>query len=157
MSLEPGPLTRGGLARFLPPLLWMGVIAVGSSSFLSGDRTGQWALALLGHLAPGASPTLLDAAHIGLRKTRHLPDFGVLAILWFRALAPAPSAVALAIVLASLYGGVDELRQGLAPGRVPALHDVAVDALGALLGLGAWTESRPLRRLTLRVAAWGVG
>ena len=52
-----GLRTRRGPARFLPPLLWMGVIALGSSSLLSGGRTGQWMLAVLGALAPWASPS----------------------------------------------------------------------------------------------------
>jgi hypothetical protein len=135
----------------------MGLIAVGSSSFLSGARTGPWMLVLLGALAPWASAALLDAAHFGLRKAGHLVEFGVLAVLWYRALAPSPRAVAAALVLAAAYGGLDELRQGLDPSRVPAVGDVAVDALGALLGLAAWTEPGRLRTGALRVAAWGAG
>ena len=153
----PRPLARRGPLRFLPPVLWMGVIAVGSSSLLSGDRTGQWMLALLGQLAPGAGPGLLDVAHLGVRKIGHLVEFGVLAILWHRALAPSPSAVPLAFMLATVYGGLDELRQGLVPNRVPALSDVMVDSLGALLGLAAWTEPVPLRRGAMRIATWAVG
>ena len=157
MRAEPRPRTPRGSARFLPPLLWMGLIALGSSSLLSGGRTGRWMLALLGALAPWASPALLDAAHFGLRKVGHLVEFGVLAVLWYRALAPSPRAVTAAFVLAAAYGGLDELRQGLDPSRVPAVGDVAVDALGALLGLAAWTEPGRLRTGALRVAAWGVG
>jgi VanZ family protein len=157
MRAEPRSRTPRGPARFLPPLLWMGLIALGSSSFLSGDRTGRWMLALLGALAPWASAALLDAAHLGLRKVGHLVEFGVLAVLWYRALAPSPRAVTTAFVLAAAYGGLDELRQGLDPSRVPAVGDVVVDALGALLGLAAWTEPGRLRTGALRTAAWGVG
>lgn len=157
MRAEPRPRTPRGPARFVPPLLWMGLIALGSSSLLSGGRTGRWMLALVGALAPWASAALLDAAHFGLRKVGHLVEFGVLAVLWYRALAPSPRAVTAAFVLAAAYGGLDELRQGLDPSRVPAVGDVAVDALGALLGLAAWTEPGRLRTGALRVAAWGVG
>jgi hypothetical protein len=135
----------------------MGVIAIGSSGFLSGDRTGQWMVAVLGQIAPGASPGLLEAAHIGVRKVWHLVEFGVLAVLWCRALGPSPRAVPLAFILATLYGGLDELRQGLVPNRVPALSDVMVDAIGALLGLAAWTEPGPLRWGTIRGATWTTG
>ena len=155
MHLDPPPLTRRGPARFLPPVVWMGVIATGSSGFLSGDRTGQWMLAVLGHLAPGANPGLLETAHLGVRKAAHLVEFGILAILWHRALSPARYAAPLAFVLATIYGGLDELRQGLVPSRAPALSDVMVDSLGALLALAVWTEPRP--RATRRVAIWGVG
>jgi len=154
---EPRPLARRGPARFLPPVLWMGVIAIGSSSFLSGERTGQLMLAVLGQIAPGASPGLLETAHLGVRKIGHLVEFGVLAILWYRALAPSPSAVPLAFILATVYGGVDELRQGLTPSRVPAVTDVMVDSLGAFLGLAAWTEPGRLPRVTARLTTWGIG
>jgi hypothetical protein len=157
MPFEPRSLQRRGPARFLPPVLWMAVIAIGSSGFLSGDRTEQWMVAVLGHLAPGASPGLLDAAHLGARKTGHLVEFGVLAVLWCRALAPSPRAVPLAFVLATVYGGLDELRQGLVPNRVPAVSDVMVDSLGALLGLAAWAEPGPLRWRTIRGATWTAG
>jgi hypothetical protein len=157
MRAEPHPRTPRSPARFVPPLLCMGLIALGSSSLLSGGRTGRWMLALLGALAPWASTALLNAAHFGLRKVGHLVEFGVLAVLWYRALAPSPRAVTAAFVLAAAYGGLDELRQGLDPSRVPAVGDVAVDALGALLGLAAWTEPGRLRTGALRVAAWGVG
>ena len=157
VATMPPPLTPRGPIRFLPPVLWMGVIAVGSSGFLSGDRTGQWMLAVLGQLAPEVGPGLLDVTHIGVRKIGHLTEFGVLAILWYRALAPSPSAVPLAFVLATAYGGLDEVRQGLVPSRVPALSDVMVDSLGALLALAAWTEPGPLRREAMRIATWAVG
>ncbi len=134
----------------------MGVIAVGSSSLLSGDRTGRWLLGLLGALAPWASPATVAAAHVGLRKLGHLVEFGVLAVLWRRALAPWSSAVPAAFVLAGLYAGVDEWRQGLTPDRSPAPTDVAIDALGALLGLAAWEGAGPLAARTARAAAWGL-
>jgi VanZ like family len=157
MRTKPRPLTPRSPTRFLPPLLWMGLIALGSSSLLSGGRTGRGMLMLLGHLLPWASPAIFDAAHFGLRKVGHLVEFGVLAILWSRALAPSPRALMAAFVLTTAYGGVDELRQGLDPSRSPAVSDVVVDALGALLGLAAWTEPDRLSMGTLRVAAWVVG
>jgi VanZ family protein len=155
MPAESRPLTPRGPARFLPPLLWMGLIALGSSSFLSGERTGRWMLVLFAQVAPWASPALLEGVHFGLRKLGHGVEFGVLAVLWLRALAPSPRRV-VAFALAAAYGGVDELRQGLDPSRVPALTDVAVDALGAALGLAAWTEPGRLRTGALRVATGGV-
>jgi VanZ family protein len=157
MHLKPRLPVERGPARFLPPILWMGVIAVGSSGLLSGDRTGPWVLAVLGHLAPGAGPGLLESAHIGLRKVGHLVEFGVLAILWYRALVPQAHAIPLAFILATAYAGVDEVHQALVPSRVPAVTDVMVDSLGALLGLALWTEPGSLPRVTMRVAAWGVG
>jgi VanZ family protein len=157
MRTEPGRLAPRSPARFLPPLLWMGLIALGSSSLLSGDRTDRWMLTLLGPLAPWASPATLHTAHLGLRKLGHLVEYGVLAVLWHRALAPSPHATTSAFVLAAAYGGLDELWQGLHPSRTPAVSDVAVDAGGALLALAAWEWPGSLTAATLGVAAWGLG
>ena len=154
---EPRPVAARGPARFLPPILWMGLIALGSSSLLADDRTARWVVASLGDLVPWASPATLAAANVGLRKLGHLVEYGVLAVLWYRALAPSPRAVTAALILAAIYGGVDELRQGLPPSRTPATTDVALDAAGALLGLAAWNGHGPLTAVTLRGAVWGTG
>jgi VanZ family protein len=143
--------------RFLPPVVWMGLIALGSSSLLAGDRTGRFLLTLLAHLAPGASAATLAAIHFALRKLGHVTEYGVLAVLWHRALTPSPRAATMAFLLAAVYGGLDELWQGFHPSRTPAAGDVAIDAAGALLGLLAWTGGGPWRVAALRVAAGGVG
>lgn len=157
MPTEPRPAGRRSVTRLLPPLLWMGLIALGSSSVLSGDRTGLWMAALAEHLAPWASPGLVDGVHFAVRKLGHLIEFGILSVLWHRALVPSSRAVTAAFTLAAAYGGLDELRQGLDPSRVPAWSDVAVDAVGAWLGLAAWVESTRLGPATLRGAAVGAG
>jgi VanZ family protein len=155
MPTEPPAIAARGPARFLPPILWMGLIAVGSSSLLSGDRTGGWILVPLGQIAPWASPATLAAIHFVLRKLGHVVEYGILAVLWHRALGPSPITSRAAFVLATAYGGLDELWQGLLPSRTPAVADVAVDATGALLGLAAWTGHGPLVAAMLRGAAWG--
>jgi VanZ family protein len=135
----------------------MGLIALGSSSLLSSERRDPWVLELLRHLAPWASPAALAAANVALRKLGHLAEYGVLAVLWYRALAPAPRVGSVAFILAATYGGLDELWQGLNAGRSPAASDVAVDAGGALLALAAWRWPGSLGPATLGVAAWGLG
>lgn len=145
------------LRRFAPPVIWMAVITVLSSSLLGADRTADWTLPALAWLLPWAGPEALAGLHTGLRKLGHLVEYGVLATLWRRALAPgrAPGRTALwAIGLSALYAGVDEARQGLVPNRSPALWDVALDTLGAALAV-AWLEGPgPRSRLTVRLARW---
>jgi VanZ family protein len=133
----------------------MALIAAGSSNALSGNRTGSWMLTLLGYIAPWASPALVSGLHVALRKLGHLVEFGILAILWYRALTPRPRAAMMAFAITAAYGGVDELRQWFTPSREPAVTDVMVDGLGAVLGLAAWTEAGRLPSATLRGAAWG--
>jgi hypothetical protein len=83
-------------------------------------------------------------------------EYGILAVLWYRALDPSARAAPAAFLLAAGYAVVDELWQGLHPSRTPAAGDVAIDAAGALLGLLAWTGGGRWRAAALRSAAAGV-
>ena len=93
-------------------------------------------------------PTLLCAAVVyavafsWLRAQRlertHLPEYGIAAWLAWRAVAPllpgrVPGYVA-AAVLAAAIGLGDELLQAITPGRVYDIRDVAMNALGSVLG-----------------------
>jgi len=83
----------------------------------------------------------------------HVPLYAGLALVWCGALATAtampPRRVAVAaVVLATAFGVVDELYQHLTPGRGPALHDAAANAVGAALGVALYLyiHKRVLRR-----------
>jgi hypothetical protein len=127
----------GRLARFGPPLAWMAVIALLSGGVLGADTTGSVLLPLLGRLLPGASPGLLHALHVVLRKLGHVVEYGILGVLWLRALDPHPGAGRWAIALSALYAVTDELHQSFVPNRTGAPVDVAIDTAGALIGV-AW-------------------
>ncbi|TMA32071.1 MAG: VanZ family protein [Deltaproteobacteria bacterium] len=67
----------------------------------------------------------------------HLPEYGVMTWLAWRALAPHLPGVrgyAVAAALAAAIGWGDELLQAVTPGRYYDLRDVAANALGAVLG-----------------------
>jgi VanZ family protein len=151
MRSRPWLRAAAGLARFAPPVLWMGVIAVGSSSPFGADHTGGWMAAVFGRLFPDASPLVLAAIHVALRKMGHVVEYGILAVLWRRALAPAPRALHAALAIAAAYAALDEVRQGLVPNRTASGLDVLVDVAGASLALAAWEGVRPGAR-TLRLA-----
>jgi VanZ family protein len=74
-----------------------------------------------------------------VRKAGHMFAFGVLAALLWRALAGTSVRWPLvwAWLGATLYAATDELHQGFTPGRHPSPVDVAIDSLGALIGLCA--------------------
>jgi len=76
-----------------------------------------------------------------LRKLGHIVVFGILARLIARALSgsalwPWKKIFAWSLLLTALYAVSDEYHQSFVPGRVPALHDVALDSFGAWLALG---------------------
>lgn len=137
------------LARYGPPVAWMGVIAFLSSDLFAAEQTGAWLLPLLQHLLPGADPALLPGVHAAIRKLGHLVEYGILAALWRRALAPSPRAGAGALGLATLYAALDEARRGLTVSRTPSVLDVVIDGAGALLAVACLEGRGTLARVGL--------
>jgi VanZ family protein len=79
-------------------------------------------------------------------KLFHAANFGVLALLIFF----ASGRPALAVLLASLYGAVDELHQATVPGRSADVADWVADTLGAAFAVmlaALWQRRRERARL----------
>jgi VanZ family protein len=73
-----------------------------------------------------------------LRKLGHVTEYAVLGALLGRALwRPLP-----AFVLGAAYAASDELHQHFVPGRTGAPLDVAIDAVGVLIGIVAYRRLR---------------
>jgi VanZ family protein len=74
-------------------------------------------------------------------KHVHALVFGLLAVLWCRAIARGRYGrlslihLGLAWVVAVAYGALDEWHQAFVPGRSSDVLDLAADATGALLGV----------------------
>jgi VanZ family protein len=89
-------------------------------------------------------------------KLLHVAEYGVLAVLWYRAFrhawyrASALTALSLAIVAATVYGVSDEVHQAFVPSRTSDPWDVAADLAGACVGSSLWflgesRRSRPIK------------
>jgi VanZ family protein len=116
---------------WLPVLIWAGVI-----------------------FAFSATPNLRVAQAADLdfviRKAGHMFVFGVLAVLIWRALAYSAvrRAMVWSLALTAAYAATDEFHQSFTAGRHPALQDVAIDSVGALLfllALALWLRGRRAR------------
>jgi VanZ family protein len=108
-------------ARFIVPLAWMAVIWMLSSLPAAADQT-------IGGIF---LPTLLQ-------KTAHLVVYAVLGSLWFWVFdfgRLVKAAAVWACCLTTAYAAVDEFHQTFVPGRYGSPWDVALDAVGVLLGL----------------------
>lgn len=112
---------------FLPPLCWTGLIMYLGGGQWSSEETSSFLGPMLRALLPGFSPEFLGAVHFLIRKTAHLSEYGVLAVLWRRATGRSWIALALAVLTAS----VDEFRQLFTPGREGSAYDVLLDGTGA--------------------------
>ena len=111
-----------------------------SSDAFSAEHTGR-ILALLVRWTGGAlSPTAFAVLHAVLRKGAHVTEYGILALLYFRAWrgaaagwAMAYARRALAVVIA--MAGVDEFHQSLTRSRGSSALDVLLDAIAAAVCL----------------------
>jgi len=118
------------LLNFLPPLALMGLI------FFLSDQ-------------PNLS-TGLGFGDLILRKLAHMGSYGLLTLLWWRALAPLTGhSLAFAALVSFLYAVSDEYHQSFIEGRNGSPVDVAIDAAGiivaVLLARSAWFRGRIAR------------
>jgi VanZ family protein len=112
-------------SRWLPVLVWAGVIFALSSIPSLSSGLGTW-----------------DTV---LRKCAHMTEYAILAVLLLR----ATSSYAWALGLTVAYAASDEVHQLFVRGRHGSSVDVAIDAVGALIGLAVartklreWTTGR---------------
>lgn len=94
--------------------------------------------ALFGHPLP---PPQFDPLHFLIRKAAHLTEYGILGILWFRALRnDAPwswRSALIAIAIAAAVATTDEIHQSFVPSRGSSPYDVMLDIAGASIAVGA--------------------
>lgn len=143
------------MARFvrytLPLLVWMGLIF-----FMSGDRgsaqhTRPLMQSILRRVAPALAaqltPAQVDRIDFNIRKTSHVLEYLLLALLAYRA-ARADSKsfrsrhVLIPIFLGVGYAASDEWHQSFVPSRWGMASDVIYDSLGVMIGtvLSQWRE-----------------
>ncbi len=120
-------------------------------------------------LVPGITEESIGRVQLGVRKTAHMTEYAVLALLMWRALRRPGRAdrkpgrcneMMLAFGLAVLFAVSDEIHQSFVPSREGRVLDVLIDALGALLGLlawRAWGKWRGRRGAAGAVGAGGAG
>jgi VanZ family protein len=148
--------------RFLPPLAWSALIAWFSGAGFSAAATAPFLEPWLRAMLPGAGPEQIAALHWLLRKTGHVVEYAVLALLWSRALAveggraPGPRPLLLAAVTAVL----DEAHQATTHVRGGSAADVLLDVAAAAAALlvaaaGLHRASLALARALLWIAAAG--
>src|SRR3954467_9433911 len=108
------------VTRWLPVVVWAAVIFVFSSVPSLNSGLGTWDLIL--------------------RKCAHTTEYAILAVLLLR----ATGSYAWAFALTVAYAGTDEVHQIFVEGRHGSPIDVAIDAAGAAIGLGAarWWRTR---------------
>ena len=136
---------------WLPLLIWLGVIFVGSTSVMSAEHTSRYIVPFLLWLKPAMSPKTIWVILVVARKCAHVLEYTVLALLLWRALRSVPILHAKSLMVfgaallgCALFAASDEFHQTFVKSRTPSLRDVLLDIAGALIGLliGASFASR---------------
>jgi len=145
-AVQASALGRFGLGRGAAWIVVAGVVAILVRLRRRSAPAGAYVLAAAAGLGYALALGWLRAIRL---ERVHLPEYGIAAWLAWRALlAPLGDrsrTYVAAAALAALIGWGDELVQGITPGRVYDVRDIAANALGAGLGalaLAVW-RGRP--------------
>jgi len=122
-------------------LLWIGLIAIESTDWLSAEHTSRILYPLL-HFLIGLDPAAFAVVHHYIRKCGHFVGYFTLSFFLFRAwratlrLPWAPRWAlrwaAIAFFMSALVASLDEWHQTFIPSRTGAVSDVMLDSFAAL-------------------------
>lgn len=131
------------LKAWIALILWLIVIAIESTDWLSAHHTGQILYPLL-HFLFGIGPDRFEEWHFFIRKGGHVFGYGLLSILLFRAwreTLPSVSGASwtfrwsnIAVLGTALVASLDEWHQSFIPSRTGRWQDVVLDTCA---GIGA--------------------
>jgi VanZ family protein len=130
------------LKYWLPLVIWLGMMFVGSTSVMSSEHTSRYMVPFLLRLKPGMSPQTIWVILVVIRKCAHVTEYAILALLLWRALGSYPVFRLRPLILfgAALLGcaafaASDEFHQTFIKSRTPSVRDVFLDVAGAFVGL----------------------
>ena len=125
------------LKTWIAAILWLIVIAIESSAYLSAHNTSRILYPLL-HLLFGMSRARFQIVHFYIRKGGHVFGYGLLSILLFRAwreTLPSQSSAGwtlrwanIAVLGTALVASLDEWHQSFLPSRTGTVRDVILDS-----------------------------
>ena len=151
--------------RYIVPLvLWLSMIFTMSTDSGSAAHTRPLIHSLLQKFLPGLAAQLtlsqLERVDFNIRKTSHVMEYLILALLAYRAIrADHPRFrsrhVLFPLLMGILYAASDEWHQSFIPSRTGVAADVVYDSFGISLGtiLSQWREQlfhEKQNRLALR-------
>jgi VanZ family protein len=121
-------------------MLWLCVIALESSDWLSARHTGGFLYPIF-HYLFGLSPEQFEPIHFFTRKTGHFVGYGTLSVLAFRSWRAlrnpwqpnwTPAWGRNAVLLTFTVASLDEFHQTFIPSRTGTFHDVVLDTTAGI-------------------------
>ena len=130
------------LKYWLPVLIWLGLIVIGSTDLMSAEHTSRIIGPVLRAFNPDISAETIAQIQFVVRKTAHVMEYAILAALLWRALRAGVRwqtrmlrlFIAVWFVCA-VFAASDEFHQSFVPSRTASPIDVMIDIFGALIGL----------------------
>jgi VanZ family protein len=142
-----------------PVAVWVGLISIESTTYLSSENTGRALYALVVRLFGKVDLQQFEVWHHYLRKTGHVIGYGMLSLLLLRGLRATFAAVseifnlraaAIAWIGTVFVASLDEWHQSYIPSRTGTPWDVVLDSSAALVFLVLaylwFRQSRPAVR-----------
>jgi VanZ family protein len=142
------------LKAWIALILWLIVIAIESTTYLSSDHTGRFLYPVL-HYLFRIDYASFEPYHAFIRKAGHVFGYGLLSILLFRAwreTLPDSSGARwtfrwanIAVLGTALVASLDEWHQSYLPSRTGTVHDVILDTcagIAAQLVLYLWLRPK---------------
>jgi len=140
------------LKAWIAAILWLIVIAIESSAYLSAHNTSRILYPLL-HYLFGLNHARFEHWHVYIRKGGHVFGYGLLSFLFFRAWRETLPVLghakwtlrwaSIAVLGTALVASLDEWHQSFIPSRTGTPWDVLLDtcaAIGAQILIFLWTR-----------------
>jgi VanZ family protein len=149
------------LKNWLPVMVWIGVIFLGSTDLMSAEHTSRFIVPFLRWIKPDISAETLASIHFIVRKCTHVGEYAILALLLLRAATLMPNSKrSIPILYVSIWGVclfvavTDEFHQTFVASRDAAATDVMIDSAGAIVGLLIGALFGMTRSIRLEEASW---
>ena len=133
---------RGRFFRYVPFVLWIGVILFASTSYGAMSNTSRVIKPLLHFLFPSASEETITVYHGFIRKLAHLTEYSILVFWASRAFWNSTKPLlhkywyAFSFLTVVLIASIDEYNQSFDSLRTGTIYDVLLDALGGAVMIG---------------------
>lgn len=134
------------LLAYLPVLLWMSIIFIGSTDLGSSQRTSRIIGPILRWFKPDVTDETIRAVQAVVRKSAHVMVYAVLAALTWVARRTSRGAKLASshwswpemwgiVAFCAAYAITDELHQSFVQSRQGSPWDVGFDSIGAVVAL----------------------
>ena len=133
--------SQSKLAYWLPPIVWLAAIFYFSTDSFSGENTGSLLYSIAHWIVPSLTEQQFRPIHFVIRKAAHFTEYGLLALLLFRAFRSGNPirwkwswAISVWLIIAA-YAMSDEYHQSFVSSRTASINDSFVDIAGGTTAL----------------------